>query len=365
MPWRPLAVLPNIQLAHAIEALPLALVPFEDERLAALRAQHPRFDDFVTRFTTQHETIVRPATLLHEFEGENAQYSSEAMAAFRNAISIATTLRSHVDYLNHGAQHRIMYSDAFEFYPWMLDRDYEYLISLTPAQMALHGVEEFRGQSSAGLPLQNLALHDVDRPLLSAMLDVWRVAYGKGQTTMGRALFRSLNMANAALAMPAARAALIFDYGRQCALWVSAFEILAHHFAGKGRADFRAVRDLLEARLFLSRTIRPRRYRIKYRSNTENVGLPTKLYMLLYKTRNDFLHGNAVTRSSLLLPWSGRFVGEFAPVLYRCALRNFLGLQPALPNVNAAAAAGDPEIYRQMDVEDALLRARQPPDPEN
>jgi hypothetical protein len=172
-------------------------------------------------------------------------------------------------------------------------------------------------------------------------------------------------MANAALAMPAARAPLIFDYGRQCALWVSAFEILAHHFAGRGRADFSAVRDLLEARSLLSRSIRPRRYRITYRSKAENVALPTKLYMLLYKTRNDFLHGNAVTRSSLLLPWSGRFVGEFAPVLYRCALRNFLGFGPRLPDINAAAAAGDPEVHLQFDVEDALLRARQPPHPED
>src|SRR5690606_34372540 len=136
-----------------------------------------------------------------------------------------------------------------------------------------------------------------------------------------------------------ARAALIFDYGRQCALWVSAFEILAHHYAGRGRADFSAVKELLEARPFLSRKIRSRRYRITYRGRTENVALPTKLYMLLYKARNDFLHGSAVTRSSLLLQWSGRFVGDFAPLVYRCALRNFLGFGPAPEAVNAAAIA--------------------------
>ena len=155
-----------------------------------------------------------------------------------------------------------------------------------------------------------------------------------------------------------------FDYGRQCALWVSAFEILAHHHAGRGRADIPAVRQLLEARPLLDRRIRPRRYQIRYGGIRENVALPTKLYMLLYQTRNDFLHGNAVTRSNLLLPWSRRFVGEFAPLLYRCVLRNFLGFGANPADMNAAAAAGDREPNIQLDVEQALLSAREPPEPE-
>lgn len=365
MPWNPLAILPNLQLADAIEAEPLALVPLEDGRVAELGAQHPRFEDFVTRFATEHAAIVHPAILLQEYEGGNPQYSSEAMAAFRNTISVATTLRSHAVHLRYGTQNRIMYSDLFEFYPWMIDREYEYLISLTPAQMALHNVEDFQGQPAAGVPLQNLALHEIDRPLLSAMHDIWRSAYGRSRrTAMERALFRSLNMANAALAMPVARAALIFDYGRQCALWVSAFEILAHHFAGRGRADFSAVRMLLEARPFLSRRIRARRYRIVNRGRAERVSLPTKLYMLLYKARNDFLHGNAVTQSNLLLPWSSTFVGEVAPLLYRCALRNFIGFGPTPTEMNAAAAGDDVEPHTQFDVEEAILLARQAPEPE-
>jgi hypothetical protein len=365
MPWSPLAVLPNLRLADPIEASPLALVPLEDERVAALRAQHPRFGDFVTRFTTEHGSVVHPAVLLKEFEGENQQYSTEAMVAFRNSIAVATALRSHSVYLRYGTQHRIMYSDAFEFYPWMLDRNNERLISLTPAQMALHTVNEFHGQSAAGVPLQGLARHELDRPLLAALLEVWKAAYRKSrQSAKERALFRSLNMANAALAMPAAKAALIFDYGRQCALWISAFEILAHHHSGKDRANFGFVRDLLEARPFIDRRIRPRRYRISYGGKRENVALPTKLYKLLYDVRNDFLHGNAVTRSSLLLPWSGRFLGEFAPLLYRCALRNFLGFGPAPREINAAAAAGDREPHVQFDVEEALQCAREPPEQE-
>jgi hypothetical protein len=38
------------------------------------------------------------------------------------------------------------------------------------------------------------------------------------------------------------------------------------------------------------------------------------------------LHGNPVTVSDLKLKWSGRPIFQFAPLLYRCALRNFLDL---------------------------------------
>jgi hypothetical protein len=364
MPWSPLAVLPNIRLADPIEAAPLALVPFEDARVAEMRAAHENLEVFLTRFTTQHEMPVEPAILIRNHEGENGQYSTEAMVAFRNCISVATTLRSHALYQNYGNQHRIMYSDTFEFYPWMLDRHFEYLINQTPAQMALHQVEEFHGQSDPGLPSQELSTHDIDRTLLAALLNVWTVAYQqRRQSPMQQALFRSLNMANAALAMPATTGALIFDYGRQCALWISAFEILAHHHAGRGRADFDAVQQLLETRQFLSRRTRRRSYRITYRGNTSNVMLPVKLYRLLYQARNDFLHGNAVTLKNLLIPRNQRFVGDFASLLYRCALRNYLELGPAPPDVNAAAAADDPEPYAQIEVEHALMQALRAPEP--
>lgn len=357
MPWSPLAVLPNVRLADRIEASPLALVPHGDARVAALCEQHAPFGEFISRFTTEHGTALQPAVLLKEFEGENQQYSTEAMVAFRNSIAVATIIRSHALLLNNGAQHRIMYSDVFQFHPWMIDRDYERLISLTPAQMAVHNIEDFRGQSSAGVPIHGLAYHETDRPLLEALLNSWTKGYGKArQSAEQRALFRSLNMANAALAMPAVQGALFFDYGRQCALWVSAFEILAHHFAGRARADFLAVKQLLEASRFLGRKTRRRRYRISYRRRGENVALPTKLYMLLYQARNDFLHGNPVTRSNLRLPWSGRFIGDFAPLLYRCALRSFLGIGPQ---------AGDREFHVQWDVEEALLRALERPDPDD
>ena len=365
MPWSPLAVLPNVRLADSIEASPLALVPPEDARVTDLREQHVRFGEFVSRFTTEHGADVEPAILLKAFKGENKQYSTEAMVAFRNSIAIATTLRSHAVRLAYGTQHRIIYSDAFEFYPWMLDRNHERLISLTPAQMAWHTVDEFHGQSTAGVPLQNLAMHELDRPLLEALLEAWKLAYGRSrQTAKERALFRSLNMANTALAMPAARAALIFDYGRQCALWISAFEILAHHHSGEDHANFKLVRELLEERPLNGRRIGRRIYRIGGKRRPQNVALPTKLYALLYQARNDFLHGNAVKRSSLLLPWSDRFIGDFAPLLYRCALRNFLGFGPVPADLNAAAAAGEREPYMQLDVEQALLSARQPPEQE-
>ena len=154
MAWSPLAVLPNVLLADPIEATPLALVPLSDDRATRLCDEHATLAEFLSRFSTEHGTIVEPTILLAELTAQDLPYNAEAMVAFRNCISVATILRSYVASLNHGAQHRIMYSNAFEIYPWMLDRNQEHLISFTPAQWALHNVEDFQGQSIAGVPVQ-------------------------------------------------------------------------------------------------------------------------------------------------------------------------------------------------------------------
>ncbi|WP_242126916.1 hypothetical protein [Sphingobium sp. Sx8-8] len=183
-----------------------------------------------------------------------------------------------------------------------------------------------------------------------------------------RVLFRSLNMANAALAMPAVRGATIFDYGRHCALWISAFEILAHHDSGRNRADLSAVLDLLERKPHWFRQLNARRYTVRHRGRTRRTSLACKLYALLYQVRNDFLHGNPVDNRTLLLKESGRFIGHFAPLLYRCALRNYLDLHyvPPAPLEDqqareAAQLAAHDYEEPQFDVEQALLLARVSP----
>ncbi|WP_448659137.1 trypsin-like serine peptidase [Sphingomonas sp. CJ99] len=176
------------------------------------------------------------------------------------------------------------------------------MVSITPAIWAIHEVDTFIGQPLAGAPVQQLQAADVDRPLFEQLAAHWDEGFGRRRIpAFDRVLFRSLNMANAALAMPAVRGATIFDYGRHCALWISAFEILAHHHSGRNRADLLAVLDLLEKKPHWTRKLRARRYTVRHHGITRRTGLAGKLYAQLYQVRNDFLHGNPVDNRTLLL----------------------------------------------------------------
>lgn len=327
MPWQFLSILPNLQLQVAIEARHAAIVPPTDERVVALRQQHGNLDTFLGRFRTTHGREVSPAVVLRADNASAARRFEEAMVGLRNCLSVATILHQSALDLLYPGRHRVLFSNAFDFYPWSLDNQCDRMMSITPAAMAIHQVKDFSGQPDPGLAVQSVQLYDVDQPLLSELLAHWDDAYERRRMgDLNRALFRSLNMANSAMAMPAVQGVTIFDYGRQCALWISAFEILAHYDAGRNKADLTAVLQLLGKKPFLMRSLRQRRYSLTYRGQRSKVQLPMKLYALLYGTRNAFLHGNPVTVSDLKLKWSGRPIFHFAPLLYRCALRNFLDL---------------------------------------
>jgi hypothetical protein len=127
----------------------------------------------------------------------------------------------------------------------MLNRHNQDLIANTPAMIALDKVSAFRGQSTPEMPHMILSDADVDQPLLEALLARRRERYGGRRPVWSdRALFRSLNMANQAAQIPAGMDTTFYDVGRMIALWVSAFEILAH--PGQGRSGLGKVYELLE-----------------------------------------------------------------------------------------------------------------------
>lgn len=362
-----LSILPNINLRVAITAEQLSILPPADERIVGLRALHPNFDQFLGRFTGSHGRAVNPAVMVIDADAPNCRRSGEAMVGFRNAVAVSTVLRQTALELLYPRGHRILFSDPFDFYPWNLDRHFDRMMSITPASMALHRVDDFMGQPSPGSPIHMLDNHDLDEVLLAEILAHWDTAYSQARMSqMNTALFRSLNMASAAMRMPATTGATMFDYGRQCALWISAFEILAHFESG--RANLGNVFTLLGKKRFHMRELNPKRYRVKHQNRTLSVTLPQKLYERLYRARNDFLHGNPVTMRSLQIRESGRLIGNFAPLLYRFALRNFLNLhyvpEEELLDLQAkvlARMAANEYEETQAEAEDALRLARVPP----
>ncbi|MEE3503905.1 hypothetical protein [Acidiphilium acidophilum] len=69
--------------------------------------------------------------------------------------------------------------------------------------------------------------------------------------------------------------------------------------------------------------------------------LASWLYQVLFECRNDFLHGNPVERSNLVLSTPQRTIFEYAAPLYRIARTAFLPLTHAEP----MPSADDPKAF--------------------
>jgi hypothetical protein len=210
----------------------------------------------------------------------------------------------------------------------MLNKQYEGMLSINPAQRSSHLLEEFNGQSFPEQSPTSIMERDIDLPLAEKLLSRWVLGFSTDVAAdwKDKALFRSMNMANEAARIPALTAAVFYDVGRSLALWVGAYEILTHP-GGKGEASFATVSATLErvkwlnAKLSASRVVPGR--------NPQKKQLATWICKKIYDLRNDFLHGNDVEAPALLL--NGKVIIDFATCLYRLALTGSLDLHFNMP----------------------------------
>src|SRR4029077_4294644 len=113
------------------------------------------------------------------------------------------------------------------------------------AQFGYHEVKALSAQVTPGIAYMPLDRRMIDRPLLDALLRRWREHFGTDSRRHENvALFRSLNMALSASMLPGNVEVTVYDIGKTIALWVSAFEILAH--PGTSGVGFKQVYQLLE-----------------------------------------------------------------------------------------------------------------------
>ncbi len=330
--WTAGTVLPNVELEGAVEGGLAALVPCDDPRVRVLGKAHPNLQSFLRRFRDAFGKKVWPSVLIVRRDAPASVFTVEALASFRDAIALSVVPHNRARELMHPRGHRILFSNAFWFYPWMLDKFYEDLIASTPAILGVHDVSAFRGQSSPEIFRMTLATSDIDEPLLAALLKRWHHCYaGRNPQWPDRALFRSLNMANQASQLPAGSDTTFYDVGRSIALWVSAFEILAH--PGTGKSGLGPVYDLLEKVAWESSRSRLRRYKAYEagKKNRPRRPLACWIYGEIYRARNDFLHGNPVSQKRLIVKQSNRSLFQYAAPLYRLALTGFLPLSWSEP----------------------------------
>jgi len=210
----------------------------------------------------------------------------------------------------------------------MLDNNYD---AVATRSMALLGYENdvatMQPQTAPGISVTWLIPQMIDKALLSALLTRWQRRYsGRSPSWKDRALFRSLNMANAAAMLPAHAEITNQDIGRHTALWVSAFEILAHPKTSD--TGFMQVYALLEkAKWNSSHHATAIHSCYQGRKSRSLRILPCWIYGELNHARNDFLHGNPVGSARLITKRSRRGLFFYACPLYRMALTSFLDLR--------------------------------------
>jgi len=327
MTWTPIWALPNIKLDEPVESEFFALAPNDDKRVRRLTRRHPEFRKFLQRFTDVHKNRIHPALILRREDAPKRLESLDAAVSFRDILvaSIVPSASSrNLIYAN--LRNRASLSTFFWVYPWMIDRNFEYAIAQTPTTMSLHDASAINGQSSPELIPINVSRQDFDETLLQSLLERWTARYINTMPTWENiALFRSLNIANQACQIPGDADATIFDFGRIISLWVSAFETLVHP-GENGRATLNEVYALLERVPWLDKRCGHRRFMTRAHKKQTRRNIACWIYNHIYDCRNDFLHGNPVNNSNLIIRRSGRPLINFAPPLYRLGLTSFLEL---------------------------------------
>ncbi|MFO1073810.1 MAG: hypothetical protein U1E17_14275 [Geminicoccaceae bacterium] len=367
--WRPVFVLPNIRLEAAIGCDIAALAPAHDRRVATLKRTHPTFRRFLNRFADNFGEKFEPAVLILNMAAPPIFQDVMPLASFRDLVALSAVTHERALALRYPRGHHALFGEAFAIYPWMLDRCYEdFVFGITPAILGRHKLSCFKGQSSPALFRSSLGISGIDQPLLAELMTRWHRRYETEEPAwQDVALMRSLNMAYHASLLPAGTDTTFYDVGRVVSLWVSAFEILVHP-GGNGHANRDKVFEMIERTSWEIPESRQLTHDIGDKSKIKRT-LASWLYQKLYECRNDFLHGNPVESSNLILSKPQRTIFEYAAPLYRIALTAFLPLiySAPMPSIFDADTSGayivDLIAFRrpQKVAEQALLTATQPP----
>jgi hypothetical protein len=325
--WTILFVLPNIQIREPIGNKWIAIAPYDDLRVRENVSSSPFARALAKNFKDQFGRAAIPSFLIVADQIPDTIRDVKAIVGFRNIIALSTITRGHEHSLVNKFVAYPLYSDYFDFYPIILNKDNDGFLTHSPSLRASDDeYKKFRGQTNPGLASQASISTDTDAGLFKLLLKSWekRFLRRKSLDWSTSALFRSLEMAYQASTMPFKNHSTIYDYGSSASLWVSALEIMSH--PRKGKADLMSVLNLIGQFTWKDKTVKKRVYKVSHRQKDYRVNLPQRLYKELYDTRNEFLHGNPIT-TNRLYPFRRKDVPaitRFAPLLYKVALLCYL-----------------------------------------
>lgn len=323
--WELAFVLPNLELAAPIDAGPMALTPVSDKRVQEFVARYRHAASFLKRFTTPFREPIAPAVLLIRRDGPIGIHTREAAYGLRDAIAVSAICDGRARAVTARFSRSACYSDTFEFYPVYLGRDNEHLITDSMAVTGLDSVSDFLGQSSAALRTQTGLDPEmnVDAVLFEALIAIWKKCHVAGESSKAtKQLFRSLNAAYHACALPMNANPGLFDLAPVFSSWVSAFETLCYGEQG-------GVLGVLSKVAWNATKLKALDYKL---GNGKLGNLPAALYSQLRGLRDKFLHGSEISHESLAaLGRKGkRLVSDYATLVFRQAVLSRLGIHPTL-----------------------------------
>lgn len=371
--WQPVAILPNVELEGqtAIDVPHVAFASVEDPRVQEINAAVPKHRKLLKRFRDPFGNKRYPTILLLSPTAPAGFGSIDSLASIRNVLSVSVIPLARSRYRRGQYIGPFPYSDIFEFYPWAINSEFNGLQMVTPGTLAMDdatGLGKLKGQTAPEI-VRRCAIGntDIDTQMFRALTTHWnRVSRSHRKWALANdKVLRSLNMAYHASRLPALQDAGIFDDGRLVALWVSAFEILAH--PGAGNVNRWAVYDLLERAEWRNDQNRRRRFKTRERKGYSRRARPCRVYERLYRIRNDFIHGNPIARMSRLFREDGIILHKAAAPLYRMALAAALEVRLDLEEpedlmeyMKYHFTVVDPFYEMQNEIEDAIVRALPP-----
>jgi hypothetical protein len=137
--WLPMFALPNIEVRRPIEVDGFALASIHDARVRELAEAHPNFREFLNRVTTEFGRPIIPSVFICRDDVPITYRGIDAIAGFRDAVAMSVIPQSWAKVLRFGNNMGIKYSDYFTVYPWMLDKNFDHLITSTLNMLGWHG----------------------------------------------------------------------------------------------------------------------------------------------------------------------------------------------------------------------------------
>ena len=291
-----------------------------DPRYKDLKAQSPVLKKYLDSFRTPFGKKVNPSIIVRD--QSLAKVDAPQLCAFRNAIAIGGVIGSRVMSCIQNETTGYYCSDLFDFHPVSVSSDGKDLIGKTPFETSgWLQVDNFVGQTTLTVIHPEMIRPANDKELVLALLDVVekKTRTSEEQRFKTRVV-RSMEMVFYALKSPFANLGEPVDFGVQIALWVSAFEILANPH--NARVGYKDVNKMIRSVPWENNKLR-----VKNRAGVgplkgKRTTLPVQIYGRLYKTRNAYIHGNAMRKGEYEFRkrkgWGSLFFQ--APALYRCFL---------------------------------------------